>query len=354
MTHTSGIVKLWESPGVYLKEIMTKTNNKQFLCSIIIPVYNEEKNIFALVERLVKALRSIPMCEYEIIFAMDPSTDQTESLILKLRQYNPRIKLIRFSRRFGQPAATICGLHYASGDICIIIDADLQDPPELIPELIKKWQTEHVDVVYAQRKTRQGETMIKRIISYMGYWVINRVANVHIPRNTGDFRLLTRRVVNHLLNLKESHGFLRGLVALVGFNQTSVFYDRDKRFTGRGHYNRWTGSFLIGMNGLIGFSRFPLTIISFLGFITSGMSFLVGIIYFTLRLFRVEILWGNPTLVILITLLSGIQLLSIGILGEYVGRVYDEVRQRPAYIIESTFGFNNDPSTKNAINKLTN
>jgi polyisoprenyl-phosphate glycosyltransferase len=218
----------------------------------------------------------------------------------------------------------------------------MQDPPEVIPELIRKWQETEADVVYAQRKTRVGETLPKRIISYGGYWVINKIADVQIPRNTGDFRLLSRRVINHLLNLKESHGFLRGLVALVGFRQECVQYDRHERTGGKGHYNRWTGSFLIGINGIVGFSRFFLTAISILGFITSGISFLIGLVYLVLRLLQIDIPWGNPTLVILITSLAGIQLLSIGILGAYIGRIYDEVRQRPMYIVESLHGFDNE------------
>jgi dolichol-phosphate mannosyltransferase len=318
---------------------MNEKNSTSLLCSVIIPVYNEEENLKPLIDRLGKTLQSIPGCRHEIIFAMDPSSDRTEDVILSLRASHPGIKLLRFSRRFGQPAATLAGLRYSRGDICVVIDADLQDPPEVISRLIEKWQTTDVDVVYAQRRTRQGETFLKRFIAYLGYWVINRIAEVEIPRNTGDFRLMTRRVVNHLLSLKESHGFLRGLVALVGFKQESVLYDRDLRQRGKGHYNRWTGSFLIGMNGIVGFSRFALTAITLLGFATSALSFLIALVYFILRLLDVEIPWGNPTLVILITFLAGIQLLSMGILGAYLGRVYDEVRQRPMYIVESMHGF---------------
>jgi len=321
---------------------MAGEKNKNFLCSVIIPVYNEEKNINPLVDRLEKVLQATPNCSYEIIFAMDPSSDQTESIILSLRASNHQIKLLRFSRRFGQPAATMAGLSYAQGDVCIVIDADLQDPPEVIPKLIEKWREKGADVVYAQRKTRQGETLVKRIISHLGYWLMNKIADVSIPRNTGDFRLMSRRVIIHLLNLKESHGFLRGLVALVGFKQECVLYDRDVRLAGKGHYNRWTGSFLIGINGIVGFSRFALTAISLLGFLTSGIAFIIGLTYLVLRLLHVEIPWGNPTLVILITFLAGIQLLSMGILGAYLGRVYDEVRQRPKYIVESAFGFDSE------------
>ena len=267
--------------------------NQEFLCSVVIPIFNEEGNLEPLTQRLISTLQSVPACKFEIIFAMDPSTDHTEEVVLALRAKRPEVKLLRFSRRFGQPAATLAGLRYSRGDICVVIDADLQDPPEMIPRLIEKWRTNGADVVYAQRRSRQGETFLKRIISYAGYWLINRIAEVEIPRNTGDFRLMTRRVVNHLLNLKESHGFLRGLVALVGFKQESVLYDRDLRVGGKGHYNRWTGSFLIGMNGIVGFSRFTLTAITLLGFLTSGLSFLIALVYFVLRLLDVEIPWGE-------------------------------------------------------------
>jgi dolichol-phosphate mannosyltransferase len=329
---------------------MAKKEEIDFMCSVVIPVYNEQLNIIPLLNRLRNAIESIPRCQYEIIFALDPSTDRTEEIILSERKMDPRIKLLCFSRRFGQPAATLGGLRYSQGDVCVVIDADLQDPPELIPRLIDKWRETEADVVYAQRRTRQGETLPKRLISYLGYWVINQIADVSIPRNAGDFRLMTRRVVNHLLSLKESHGFLRGLVALVGFKQESVLYDREIRLSGKGHYNRWTGSFLIGMNGIVGFSRFALNAITILGFITSGLSFLIGLVYTILRLFHVEIPWGNPTLVILITFLAGIQLLSTGILGAYIGRVYDEVRQRPMYIVESAYGF--DPKDADETGKL--
>jgi glycosyltransferase involved in cell wall biosynthesis len=318
---------------------METNSSLPILCSVIVPVYNEEANIGPLTERLTRTLDSIPGCEHEIIFAMDPSTDRTEERILEIRSKDPRVKLIRFSRRFGQPAATLGGLRYARGDICVVIDADLQDPPEVIAELIRKWRESGADVVYAQRRTRVGETLPKRIIAYFGYWAINKIADVQIPRNTGDFRLMTRRVVNHLLSLKECHGFLRGLVALVGFRQECVQYDRQKRLGGKGHYNRWTGSFLIGINGIVGFSRFSLTAISILGFITSGISLFIALVYSILRLLNIEIPWGNPTLVILITFFAGIQLLCIGILGAYIGRIYDEVRERPMYIVESAYGF---------------
>ena len=224
--------------------------------SVVVPCLNEEHNVRPLYERLAAALDGAGI-DWELIFSMDPSTDRTEEVIRELRERDPRVKLLRLSRRFGQPAATIAGLRMSSGDAVVAIDADLQDPPELIPELIERWRT-GFDVVYAQRRTREGETLVKRIISALGYRLIRRIADVEIPENTGDFRLMSRRVVDEVLRLNETHGFLRGLVALVGFPQTAVLYDRAPRYEGRGNYNRFFGSLRIGLNGIVGFSRYPL------------------------------------------------------------------------------------------------
>src|SRR3989338_1796332 len=207
---------------------------------------------------------------------MDPGRDNTIEVINQYIQRDKRIRLIVFSRRFGQPAATIAGIENCLGEACIVIYVDLQDPPELILELVKKWR-EGYDVVYAQRRSRKGETLIKRIVSYIGYKIINYIAEVSIPRNTGDFRLINRRVIEALRSLKESHGFLRGLVAYTGYKQTAVLYDRDARCAGKSKYNRFTGSIRIGMNGLISFSSKLLSVSSILGVIFSGISFLIAI-----------------------------------------------------------------------------
>lgn len=305
--------------------------------SVVVPAYNEEANIGKVYERLRNVLDGLG-ASWELIFSVDPSTDRTEELILGLRKEDPRVKMLRFSRRFGQPMATIAGLEASSGQAVVIIDCDLQDPPELIAELVARWR-EGFDVVYAQRRSRKGETLAKRLVSAVGYSVIKRIANVDIPPNTGDFRLMSRRVVDHVVALKESHGFLRGLVALVGFRQTSVLYDRDPRIAGSGKYNRFTGSLLIGLNGIFGFSRYPLQLISIFGIAFSCIAFILSIVYFGLKLADFPFPVGNPTIVILVTFFSGIQLLSLGVMGEYVGRIYDEIRDRPKYIVESTYGF---------------
>ncbi len=306
------------------------------MLSIIIPAYKEEENVDRAYERLAATLDGIGE-DWELIFSVDPSPDATEERILALREQDPRVKMLRFSRRFGQPMATIAGLAEASGDAMIVIDCDMQDPPELIPELVKRWHDGY-DVVYAQRRTREGETLPKRIVAALGYRVIARIAEVEIPPNTGDFRLMSRRVVNNVVALRESHGFLRGLVALVGFKQTNVPYDRDPRAAGDSKYNRFFGSVLIGLNGVVGFSRYPLQMISVAGFVFAALAFVLAIVYVILKLVGVAFPVGNPTVVIVVAFFSGIQLLSLGVIGEYVGRIYDESRQRPKYIVESRHG----------------
>jgi polyisoprenyl-phosphate glycosyltransferase len=307
------------------------------LLSIIVPAYNEQDNVRRVYDRLKEVLDALDV-DWELIFSIDPCTDRTEELIFALRERDARVKLLRFSRRFGQPMATIAGLEASSGDSAIVIDCDLQDPPELIPELLAR-RREGYDVVYAQRRTRAGETIPKRIVAALGYRVIRRIADVDIPPNTGDFRLMSRRVVDNVVSLKESHGFLRGLVGLVGFSQTSVPYDRDPRIAGKSKYNRFWGSLLIGLNGIVGFSRYPLQLISMLGVVLSMLAFLLAIVYLGLKLGGLNFPVGNPTVVIVVAFFSGIQLLCLGVIGEYVGRIYDESRDRPKYILESRHGW---------------
>jgi UDPglucose 6-dehydrogenase len=305
--------------------------------SVVIPAFNEENNVERIYARLGKVLCTLDL-DWELVFSVDPCTDRTEELILALRARDPRVKMLRFSRRFGQPMATLAGMEAAAGDAVVVIDCDLQDPPEVIADLVGRWR-EGYDVVYAQRRTRAGETLPKRIVSALGYRVIARIAEVEIPPDTGDFRLMSRRVVENVLALKETHGFLRGLVGLVGFRQTSVLYDREPRAAGSSKYNRFVGSLWIGLNGLIGFSRYPLQLISIIGVTLSCFAFLLAVVYATLKLLGVSFPGGIPTVVIVIAFFAGIQLLSLGVIGEYVGRIYNESRLRPKYIIESRYGW---------------
>ncbi len=308
--------------------------------SVVLPAYNEESNVVQAYERLSAVLDDIDLDWWELIFSVDPSTDRTEDEILALRKRDPRVKMLRFSRRFGQPSATIAGMEAATGDAVVVMDCDLQDPPELISDLVRQWR-EGYDVVYAQRRTRAGETWAKKLWAAMAYRVINHIAEVEIPKNTGDFRLMSRRVVENVVALRETHIFLRGLVPLVGFRQTGVLYDRNPRAAGRTHY-RFYGSWAHGLSGVVGFSRYPLQVISVGGVVLSGLAFLLAIVYLILKLAGVAFPVGNPTIVIVVSFFSGIQLLSLGVMGEYIGRIYDESRQRPRYIVESRYGWNED------------
>ena len=308
--------------------------------SVIVPVYNEQDNIKVFLDRTTSALNLIDV-DYEIIFCHDPSTDNTEQIILSEINRNNKVKLVTFSRRFGQPAATMAGIFSCLGDFCVVIDVDLQDPPELIVQMYQKLICGY-EVVYAKRRTRQGETLIKKMIAYFGYALINRFSDVQIPRNTGDFRIMSRRVIEQLRMLNESHGFLRGLVAYVGFKQAYVEYDRDPRFSGRGNYNRITGSLKIGLNGLISFSTKPLFAMSIAGFFLAGISFIIGGWYLVQKLIGINLTPGLSTTVLVVTFFSGVQLLGLGLIGEYVGRIYDEVKRRPMYIVDKKINFNDE------------
>ena len=304
--------------------------------SIVVPVYNEVGNISAFLTRVIPILvESVET--YEIIFSVDPSTDGTEDLIEKAHNLNPNIKMIKFSRRFGQPTATLAGLDFCTGRAALVMDVDLQDPPELIPELLTKWK-EGFAVVYAKRRHRDGETWLKKLTSKVGYGLIDRFGDVKIPRDTGDFRLIDRIVIDELKRFPETHGFLRGLVALVGYKQTEVIFDRPARHSGKGNYNRFFGSFKIGLNGIIGFSSALLNLSTVLGFLAAITSFVLGASYVVLQLFGQPFPVGNPSIVAVVLFVGGLQLICLGIIGQYIGRIYDEVKQRPRYIVAQSFG----------------
>ena len=302
------------------------------LISVVVPVYKEERNIRPFLDRVVPVVERLGT--YEIVFCLDPSPDRTEALIREEAARNPRIGLLVFSRRFGQPAATMAGILNCRGDWCAVIDVDLQDPPEVIEILWNKAQ-EGFEVVTARRSARQGETWVKRMLSRLGYRLINQIAEVPIPRNTGDFRLISRRVVEELRGLSESHAFLRGLIALVGFPQAEVLYERDARHAGTGNYNRYLGSLKIGFNGVFGFSTLPLQIMMWTGFLIACLSACGIFIMITLKIILGEDYpLGIPTITVLVLFIGGVQLAAVEVLGEYIGRIYDEVRRRPPYIVD--------------------
>src|SRR3979411_122714 len=307
------------------------------IVSVVVPVYKEAGNIRPFLQRTEAVMEKLGV-GYEIIFALDPSPDDTEAVILSEIERNPAVKLILFSRRFGQPAATMAGILNCTGEKCVVIDVDLQDQPELIEQLYNK-MAEGYEVVYAMRTSREGETLIKRAVSYFGYSVINRLSDVQIPRNTGDFRIMSRRVIEELRRLSETHGFLRGMVAFVGFKQAAVLYSRDARLTGTGNYNRLIGSLRIGLNGLVGFSSRRLQLMSMAGFAVAAISFAIGLWYIIQKLVGINLTPGLPTTVLVVCFFSGVQLLALGVVGEYIGRIYDETKRRPMYIVDRKVNF---------------
>jgi polyisoprenyl-phosphate glycosyltransferase len=260
------------------------------LLSIVVPVFREEKNIPEFLRRIRPILGEITQ-DYEIIFSMDPSPDRTEEVVLEERLTDPRVKLLKFSRRFGQPMATLAGMEYSRGDAVIVMDVDLQDPPELIHDMVNKWKQGY-DVVLPQRRARTGEPWLKKLVAGTGYKVINKIADVKIPQNTGDFRLMTRRVILEVVKLKESHGFLRGMVAVVGYKQCLIPFDRPARFAGETNYNRFFGSLRIGFNGIFCFSTYALTLSTQFGFVIAAASFLIAMTYLVMKLAGFPFPWA--------------------------------------------------------------
>ena len=306
--------------------------NEDIDLSVVVPVYKEEENIGQFLTRMI-AVMSKGQFQYEIIFCLDPSPDNSQEIIEEEAKKNPNIKLIVFSRRFGQPAATMAGILSCAGKSCVVIDIDLQDPPELIPQMHDKLK-EGYDVVGARRRSRKGETATHQLVSRIWYRVLSKISDINIPSEVGDYRIMTRRVIEELRHFQETHGFLRGLVSFVGFRQTTVDYDRDERSSGHGKYNRYFGSYKIALNGVIGFSSKPLQLMSIAGLGFSGFSFLLGGWYVLQKLLGLSLIVGLPTIVLVVTFFSGLQLLALGIIGEYIGRIYDEVKKRPQYIID--------------------
>ena len=311
--------------------------------SIVVPVYNEEQNINNFVKDVTKVFAKINK-SYEIIFVLDPSTDNTEKKILENIEKNKSIKLMLLSRKFGQPLATLAGIENCVGNYCVIIDVDLQDPPELIEDLYKKITEEDLDVVYAVRKSRQGETLIKKMISKLGYKLINSLSDINIPKNTGDFRIISKRVVNELKKFDEKEAFLRGLVSYIGFRQKYILFDRKERNEGSSKYNKYFGSFKIGINGIVGFSTKPLFFMTIIGFLISILSLIIGGWYFIQKIIGINLTPGLTTTVILISFYSGIQLFGLGLLGEYIGRIYEQSKRRPKYILDKKVNFDQNKS----------
>jgi dolichol-phosphate mannosyltransferase len=297
--------------------------------SIIAPVFNEEETLPHFYEEVITVMEGLAE-PFELILINDGSTDGSYKIMQALHAHDPRVHIVDFSRNFGHQIAISAGIDYASGEAVIILDADLQDPPQVIPSLIERWKA-GAEVVYAQRTSREGETRFKLLTASVFYRLIARITSVNIPRDTGDFRLLDRRVVNALVRMREQHRFMRGLSAWVGFRQEAVPYQRHSRFAGTTKYP--LGKMIrFSMDAITSFSHVPLQLATSFGFILAGISLLGIIIAAILRIFTGAIV-GQASTLILVLFLGGIQLIFLGIIGEYLGRIYDEVRARPLYVV---------------------
>jgi dolichol-phosphate mannosyltransferase len=303
------------------------------LISVVVPVFNEADGIRQFHTRASAAFKALAELDYEIIYVDDGSRDGSYEILREFSDGDPRVRVIKFSRNFGHQIAITAGLDYARGDAVVFIDADLQDPPEVVATLVEKWR-EGFDVVYAQRTRRPGETAFKLFTASAFYRVLRAVANIDIPPDAGDFRLLSRRVADQLRGMREKDRFVRGLVSWVGFRQTFVLYQREERFAGTSKYPL-RKMLKFAFDGLTSFSTAPLRLASWMGYVTSGFAFLYMATVFVQVLLGVTV-EGWATTMVAILFLGGVQLVCVGILGEYLGRIFNEVKARPVYIVEES------------------
>jgi polyisoprenyl-phosphate glycosyltransferase len=317
------------------------------LISVIVPCYNEELVLRSTCERLLTVLRELKPLDFEIIFVNDGSSDNTMALLTLLRSEDDRIRVLGLSRNFGHQIAVTAGLEYASGDAVVIIDADLQDPPEVIPDMVRLWR-EGNHVAYGQRSEREGENRFKLWTAKAFYRIINRLSDTQMPVDTGDFRLMDRKVVDVLLSMPERGRYLRGMISWVGFNQVSVPYHRQSRSAGNSKYPLLK-MIHFAMDGIISFSVMPLKLVTWTGMIAIWLAFLgivVAVIVRIFQLYDLKLGRGWASLFVAVLFMGGVQLLSLGIMGEYLGRIYTEVKRRPLYAVQEQLGFEKRVSGK--------
>ena len=307
--------------------------------SIVIPVYNESENIKLFLNKVMPILKRIGVI-YEIIFVLDPSRDNTEELILKEIEANKNIKLIKFSRRFGQPAALFAGIKNSTMENVILIDVDLQDPPELIEEMYK-YRKEGYDTVLAKRSKKNGENFIRKIISNVGYYFITMLSETKIPANVGEFRLISKRVINEIKKMEESDFFLRGANSYIGFSQKILLFERHSRKLGNTKYNKYTGSIKIGLNGIFSYSTKPLHFITILSSLSFLFSSIIFILYLVLTFLDLFLFKYQFFIILLILMVSSLIFFSQGIMSEYLARIIIDIKKRPPYIIETKHNFDN-------------
>jgi glycosyltransferase involved in cell wall biosynthesis len=302
------------------------------IVSIVVPAYNEADGIAEFNRRLWDVRANLAH-RSEVVYVNDGSKDDTLAVLRRLREHDPSISIVNLSRNFGKEIALTAGLDHSCGDAVIVIDADLQDPPELIPTLIKRWREDEADVVFAQRRSRLGESWFKRGTAYVFYRVMNALGRQPVPVDTGDFRLLSRRAADAVRMLREQHRFMKGLFAWIGYRQIAVPYDRDRRAAGTTKWNYWK-LWKLSLEGITSFSLVPLKIATYVGLFTATISVVYGCYFITRTILFGNPVAGYPSLLVIITFLGGVQLLSLGIIGEYLGRVFNETKQRPLYLVD--------------------
>ena len=304
--------------------------------SIIIPAYNEEESLPILYDRIKKLMDSMNNYEFEILFVNDGSRDKTIQIIKEIREYDNRISYVDFSRNFGKEIAMIAGLDYATGDCVIFMDADLQDPPELIPELVNYWEQGYDDV-YAKRRSRKGETWLKKFTSTLYYRVLQKLTRIEIQKDTGDFRLLDRRCVNALKKLRESQRNTKSMFSWIGYKKKEVLYDRDPRVAGSTKWN-YIKLVDLAIDGITSFTTSPLRLSTFIAIPTFILLF-VYFIYVIAKCFVInQMIQAYQAIILLILFFSGVQILLFGIVGEYLGRIFNETKNRPLYLVNEYIG----------------
>lgn len=317
--------------------------------SLVIPIYNEEANIPELYRRLSRVMDCLDG-EAEIVFVDDGSRDRSLLLIREIHQRDARICYLSLARNFGHQIAVTAGLNFARGDAVVVLDADLQDPPELILDMVQEWQQGY-QVVYAQRTQRRRENWFKRLTAYAFYRVLRHLADVEIPTDTGDFCLMDRRIVDLLNAMPERNRYIRGLRAWVGFRQTAIPFERDPRYAGEVKYT-FGKSFSLAVNGLVSFSKVPLRLSTYLGLAAAMVALLMAILVIYWRLVAPSSpLTGFATITVVVFFLGAVQLISIGILGEYIGRIYEEIKGRPLYTLSEVAGFHSSSKTTSSPKK---
>jgi glycosyltransferase involved in cell wall biosynthesis len=312
--------------------VAPKGKNPRPSLSMVVPVFNEEDVLAEFHKRTSKVLDEIG-ASAEILYVNDGSRDRSPAILAELQGADPRVAVINLSRNFGKEIALTAGLDHSRGEAVVIIDADLQHPPELIPAMISRWR-EGFEVVYATRTQRHGETAMKKFTSRYFYRLLHRLSEVQIPQDTGDYRLLSRRAVDALIQLREQHRFMKGLFAWIGFEQTSVPYHQEPRFAGQTKWSYWK-LWNLAIEGITSFTTMPLKIASYLGVVTSLVAFLFAIWIVFKTLVWGEQVAGYPTLMVVVLFLGGVQLAALGVIGEYLGRTFNESKQRPLYLVES-------------------